>query len=61
MNDRTETIIIHSQRLAGTLMTKGFVLIAMDREKNTQTGKNIFLFRDSPELRQAMKEYKKSR
>lgn len=61
MDDRTNTIIIHSQRLAGMLMQKGFVLIAMDRENGTQTGKNVFLFKDSPNLRQAMKEYKLQR
>ena len=58
MIDETKTIVIHSQRLAGTLMTKGFVLIAMDRETGTQTGKNVFIFKDSPNLRQAMKEYR---
>lgn len=39
-----------------TLVLKGFVLVEMrpDRKGN---GRNVFFFKDSPEIREAVKEY----
>lgn len=50
---------IFSQRLAGYLMTRGFVLVGMERGNNN-SGKNVFYFNDSAELRKAMEEHKVS-
>lgn len=50
---------IFSQKLAGHLMLKGFVLVGMEQGRN-HTGKNVFYFNDSEELRLAMEEYKSS-
>lgn len=48
---------IFSQKLAGKLMIRGFVLQAIEPNP---TGKfNIFLFKDSPELRTAIEEINK--
>lgn len=50
---------IFSMKMAAFLMTKGFVLV--DMAKNTDgSGKNVFFFNDSDELRLAMEEYKQS-
>lgn len=51
---------IYSMKLAGIAMTKGFVLLSMDRNYDG-SGKNVFYFNDSPELRNLMAEYKASR
>ena len=48
---------IFSQRLAGYLMVKGFVLVGIEQGRNN-SGKNVFYFNDSDELCKAMKEYK---
>ena len=48
---------IFSQKLAGYLMLKGFVLVGMEQGKNL-SGKNVFYFNDSDELKSAMEEYK---
>lgn len=50
---------IFSQRLAGYLMIKGFVLVGMEQGRNN-TGKNVFYFNDSDELSKTMEEYKSS-
>jgi hypothetical protein len=42
--------IIYSQKLAGFLMNKGFVLIAMEKDKHSNSGRNIFLFNKSEKL-----------
>lgn len=46
---------IYNQKLMATLVLKGFVLVEMrpDRKGN---GKNVFFFKDTPELRNAVKE-----
>lgn len=51
-----ENYEIFNQKLAGHLITKGFVLqeIRPDRKR---TGRNVFLFRDTPQLRSAVAEY----
>ena len=40
-------------------MTKGFVLVGMEQGRNN-SGKNVFYFNDSDELKLAMEEYKAS-
>lgn len=48
---------VFKQRVAGYLMMRGFVLVGVEQRRNMQTGKNVFFFQDSPELRNAIKEY----
>ena len=48
---------IFSQKLAGILMQKGFVLVEM-RPNTNGNGKNVFYFNDSPELEKVIVEYK---
>lgn len=49
-------ITIYNMRLAGTLMSKGFILVGMGQ--NTQNKrKNVFYFKDTPQLREAMDIY----
>lgn len=50
---------IYTQRLAGFLMFKGFVLIAMQPD-NSGSRRNVFHFRHSPEIEAAIQEYKYS-
>lgn len=54
--EKSSCYTIYSQQLMATLVLKGFVLVEMrpDRKGN---GKNVFFFKDSPELRRAVKEY----
>lgn len=49
-------MVIYSQKMAGFLMQKGFVLQGMDKNKD-KTNKNIFYFNDSIELKEAMTEF----
>lgn len=48
---------IYSQRLAGMLMQKGFVLVGMEKNEKSQSGRNVFFFKNSPELEAAIYEY----
>lgn len=52
-----EYMQIFSQRLAGYLMFNGFVLGNM-RPDSKGGGKNIFFFKNSPEIRGAIEKYK---
>jgi len=45
----------YSQRLAGFLMMKGFVVKLMRQDMKTR--RNIFIFNDSEELQIALKRY----
>lgn len=54
-----ENKLIFSQRLAGYLMMRGFILINM-RPNNDGSGKNVFFFKTTPELESAINEYKKN-
>lgn len=56
-NTETPTLTIYSQKLAGYLMQRGFVLIDM-QEDIKPTGRNVFLFKNTPQLQSAMDEYK---
>lgn len=53
----TKTKLIYSQKLAGFLMNKGFVLISMIKNDNTK--RNIFVFNESEKLEQAIFDYLK--
>ncbi len=48
-------MIIFSQKIAGQLMARGFILQKMDVNKKDET-KNIFIFKDSNALEEAFKE-----
>lgn len=52
---------IYSQKLAATLMLKGFVLVGMERNNASDSGRNVFFFKDSPELEKAISEYIKAK
>jgi len=45
---------IFNQKLAGKLMTRGFVLQGLEPNPNGKF--NVFLFKDSEELRKAIEE-----
>lgn len=61
MNEEKKNMkTIFSQRLAGYLMTKGFVLVDM-RPNENGNGKNVFYFNESPDLEIAIVDYKASR
>lgn len=54
MNE-TKYYTIFSQRLMSKLVAQGFVLVNM-RPDERGSGRNVFYFRNSPELRQAVEE-----
>lgn len=43
--------------MAGYLMQKGFVLLDMRPDMKSPTRKNIFIFKNTPQLRQSIDEY----
>lgn len=49
--------IIFNQRLCGFLMQKGFVLMDMRPDTNG-SGRNVFFFKNTKELHEAIAEYK---
>lgn len=52
-----QMFVIFSQRLAGWLMLKGFVLQGIQKDKK-QSRRNVFLFNNSDELIENIKTYK---
>lgn len=54
MLDKNKTIF--SQKLAAYLMMRGFVLLDMKRDSKG-SGKNVFYFKNSEELQQAIFDY----
>ncbi|WP_429917956.1 DUF5659 domain-containing protein [Lederbergia citrisecunda] len=48
-----------SLRQAGYLMTRGFVLFEIQDDKNSR--RKIYMFKDSTELRVAVRDYTKSK
>jgi MinD superfamily P-loop ATPase len=50
--------VIRNQIMATFLMGKGFRLIKLDTDK-TNPNRNVYLFKDSKELRKAMEMYQK--
>ena len=53
----TKYYTIFSQKLMSELVAKGFVLVNM-RQDEKGSGRNVFYFRNCPELRQAVEEYR---
>lgn len=51
-----KNFIVYSQKLTGYLMQKGFVLIDM-RPDLKKSGRNVFFFNDTPQLKSAIDEY----
>ena len=57
---QTNTCIdIKSQKLAGYLMMRGFVLKELKPNITENTKRNIFMFNNTYELNQAINDYKK--
>jgi len=56
MEQKIPVVTIHSQAMAGYLMIHRFVLIDQ-REDLKNKNKNVFIFKDSKEIRNAMKKY----
>ncbi len=48
--------VIKSQSMATFLMTKGFRLIKLQQDRKNPN-RNVYLFKDSEELRKAITEY----
>ena len=57
INTFSDEQIIFTQKLAGMLMSKGFVLKRIDKS-NKDKNKNIFIFNKSEELLKYIKQYK---
>ncbi|MCR1833161.1 DUF5659 domain-containing protein [Oceanobacillus caeni] len=53
---KVKTITIHSRKMAIYLQCRGFVLISM--KENLTNSFKVFLFSDTPEIREAMSDYK---
>lgn len=58
--EKQKTIGIYSMKLAGIAMSRGFVLLSMERNTDG-SGRNVFFFNDSPDLQKLIIEYKASR
>lgn len=56
-----EMQIVYNMRCAGYLMQKGFVLMDMKPDKTSNSGKNVFFFKKTEALTNAMNEYFKNR
>ena len=52
--------VIKSQSMATYLMSKGFRLIKLQQDRNNPN-RNVYLFKDSLELRKAITEYTNNR
>ncbi|AEB77410.1 hypothetical protein IRP63_14950 (plasmid) [Clostridium botulinum] len=51
-----KTIAINSQRMAGWLMFNRFNLVRIESDKRDNS-RNVYLFKDTQELRQCMNRY----
>ena len=56
ITDRKD-IIIFNQRMAGYLMLTGYVLLDMRPDIRSSSGKNVFIFKDTPQIRNSMSDY----
>nr|DAK69120.1 MAG TPA: hypothetical protein [Caudoviricetes sp.] len=43
--------------MAGYLMQNGYVLLDIQRDYKSTSEKNVFIFRDTPQIRQSMSDY----
>jgi len=57
MNEN-KNVAIFSQKLAGWLMQRGFVLVGMEKSKISGAGRNVFFFKNSPEINAQIECYK---
>lgn len=57
METKQKFMVVYSLRMAGYLMMHGFVLMDL-REHIDGSGKKVFYFINSPELKKVMEEYK---
>lgn len=48
-------MVIYSQKMAAKLMMQGFVLLELKKNEK-HPSKNVFLFKDTKQIREAMKE-----
>lgn len=55
-NTDKKSFIVYSQKMAGYLMQRGFVLIDMQPDLK-KTGRNVFFFNDTPQLKSAIDKY----
>lgn len=55
-NADKKSFIVYSQKMAGYLMQRGFVLINMQPDLK-KTGRNVFFFKDTSQLKSAINEY----
>lgn len=56
ITDRKD-LIIFNQRMAGYLMLMGYVLLDMRPDINSSSGKNVFIFKDTPQIRNSMSDF----
>jgi hypothetical protein len=54
--NKTVMKTIYNQRLCGFLQMRGFILVDIKPNKNGN-GKNVFFFKETPELLAAIQEY----
>lgn len=57
----TETLIVHSRKLAIYLQCKGFLLVGVEPDLKSNNNRKVFLFNDSDAIRRAMIQYKKDK
>lgn len=55
-NTWKKNFMVFNQKMAGYLMQRGFVLIDMQPDLK-KTGRNVFFFKDTPQLKSAIDEY----
>ena len=58
--NKKDMFTVYSQKLAGTLMVKGFVLVAIEPH-NDGSGRNVFYFNNSPELQKEVGRFSRGR
>ena len=56
IEQKIPVVTIHSQAMAGYLMLRKFILIDK-REDLKNSNKNVFIFKESQEIRNAMQKY----
>lgn len=54
--EKKTTYIVYSQKMAGYLMQRGFVLVDMQPDKK-HPRRNVFFFYETPELKAARDDY----
>lgn len=54
---KEKPFVINSQRLAGYLMMRGFVLRGMGRN-HRYPDRNVFFFKDTDDLKRAIEDYR---